>query len=293
MPVIPAPFEYRSPETLAEAVSLLAKYGGEARVLSGGHGLIPALKLRLLAPAVVIDLRRVPDLRSVAMLGGGLRVGALATHREVESSPLVRARAPLLAETARAIGDVQVRNWGTIGGAIAGGDPGADYPAALLALDGEVVIAGPRGERRVLAAEFCRGRAPAALEPGEIIRAVDLPAGPAAGAAYLKMRRSACGFAIAGVAVRIRVAGRQVESASAGVTGVAAGAFRAVALEEALRGREIDPELVAEACRGIAAGREVLADLHASAEYRAAVAEVLARRAVLLAAARARDLAGR
>ncbi len=287
--MIPAAFEYRAPETLEEALDLLSKHREDAKVLAGGHSLIPALKLRLAAPAVVVDLRRIPGLSSIEPADGGgdgFQVGALVTHHEIETSPLVRARCPLLVETAAAIGDVQVRSLGTLAGSVCHADPAADYPAALLALDAHVVIASPRGERSVPVGDFLQGMLETALEPDELVRAVYFTGRCSSSAAYVKMRQSASGFAIAGVAVQLRLEGRRAVEVAVGITGIADRAFRATGAEGALRGAEITPEAVDAAVRGIAAGRELLGDLHASSEYRAHLAEVYARRAILLAASR-------
>lgn len=288
--MIPAAFEYRSPETIEQALELLEKYREDAKVLSGGHSLIPALKLRLTTPAVVVDLRRIPGLTSMEPLpvaeGDGFRIGALVTHHDIEASPLVRARGPLLAEAAGMIGDAQVRNFGTLVGSICNADPAADYPAVLLALQARVVIVSPRGERSVPVGDFLQGCLETALEPDEFVRAVMFPRSSPASAAYLKVRQSASGFAIVGVAAQLRMQGAIAREVDVGVTGIAERAFIATELEDALQGQEITPETVEEAVRGIASGREISSDIHASAEYRAHLAGVYAKRAILLAASR-------
>ncbi|MBI4603168.1 MAG: xanthine dehydrogenase family protein subunit M [Planctomycetes bacterium] len=286
--MIPA-LEYRTPESLEEALDLLERHGEEAKVLAGGHGLIPALKLRLAAPRVLVDLRRVPGLSSIEPLpegGDGFVVGALVTHREIEVSPLVRARCPLLAEVAGAIGDAQVRNFGTLAGSLCHADPAADYPAVLLALDAEAVVASRRGERRVSAGELVQGVFETALEPDEIVRSVRFPGPHFAAAAYSKARQAASGFALAGAAAHLKLDGRRATDIAVGITGVAARPFRAAGVEDALRGQELSPEAVEAAVRGLAAGRELTSDIHASAEYRARLAEVHAKRAILRAAER-------
>jgi carbon-monoxide dehydrogenase medium subunit len=285
--MIPSPFDYRAPATVDEAVAILAKHGESAKVLSGGHSLIPALKLRLAAPEVVVDLRRIRELASIEAAGDRIRIGALVTHREVAEAPLVRARAPLLAEAARAIGDVQVRNLGTLVGSICHADPAADYPAALLALDAEVVVRGPRGERSMRAAEFLQGLFTTRLGPGEIACSVVIPRARPASAAYLKARQSASGFAIAGVAVQLRVEGGRAVEAAIGVTGAAEKAFRATAAEDILRGGGLDDGRLEEAATGLAGGLDLLSDIHASAEYRRHLVDVLALRALRLARSRA------
>jgi carbon-monoxide dehydrogenase medium subunit len=284
--MIPSPFEYRAPTTIDEAVAILSKYGENARVLSGGHSLIPALKLRLATPEVVVDLRRIRELASIEAAGDRIRIGALVTHREVAEAPLVRGRAPLLAEAARAIGDVQVRNLGTLVGSVCHADPAADYPAALLALDADVVVRGPRGERTLKTADFIKGLFATGLEAGELACSVVIPRARPASAAYVKVRQSASGFAIAGVAVQLRIEGGRAAEVAIGVTGVAGMPFRAVSAEDILRGGGLDDERLEEAVTGMAGGRELLSDIHASAEYRAHLVDVLAFRALRLARSR-------
>ena len=284
--MIPSPFEYRAPTTIDEAVAILAKHGENARVLSGGHSLIPALKLRLASPEIVVDLRRIRELASIEAAGDRVRIGALVTHREVAEAPLVRTRASLLAEAARAIGDVQVRNLGTLVGSICHADPAADYPAALLALDAEVTLRGPRGERTLKAGEFFKGLFATRLEPGEVACSVVIPRARPASAAYVKVRQGASGFAIAGVAVQLLIEGERAVEVAIGVTGVAETPFRASAAEDILRGGGLDDDRLEEAVTGLAGGRELLSDIHASAEYRAHLVDVLAFRALRLARAR-------
>jgi carbon-monoxide dehydrogenase medium subunit len=285
--MIPSPFEYHAPDTIDDALAILAKHGERAKVLGGGHSLIPALKLRLAVPEVVVDLRRIRELASIEAAGDRIRIGALVTHREVAEAPLLRDRAPLLAETARAIGDVQVRNLGTLVGSICHADPAADYPAALLALDAEVEVRGPRGERSVKVDELLQGLFTTGLEPGEIACSVMIPRSRPASAAYLKMRQSASGFALAGVAVQLRIEGGRAVEAAIGITGAAERAFRAHTAEDILRGGDLGDGRLEEAAAGIAGGRELLSDMHASAEYRAHLVEVLALRALRLARSRA------
>src|SRR3989454_4549730 len=192
-------FEYTAPKTLDEALHLLAT---GAKPLAGGMSLIPMMKLRLAAPEHLVDLARIKDLNYIREAGGMLHIGATATHHEVESSPLVRAKCPLLAETASHIGDVQVRNMGTIGGSVAHADPSADYPAALQALEAKFVLKGAKSERTVSAAEFFVDMFTTALEPGEIVREVIVPVDNSA-SSYQKCYQPASGFAIVGIAVRL------------------------------------------------------------------------------------------
>jgi len=285
--LIPAPFEYRAPVSLAEALVILSKYGAEARVIAGGHGLIPALKMRFSTPALVVDLRRIPGLGAIEAAGDGVRIGALATHAEAAQSGVIAARAPLLAAVAAQVGDPQVRSWGTVVGSICQADPAGDIAAALLALEASVETASPRGARSIPLGDFIEGMFQVALAPDEIAVAVTTPAPARGTCAYSKTRQSASGLAIAGVAAQLRMEEGRAAGIAVAVTGVADKPFRARALEDALRGRAIEPDLVAEAARGIAEGRSVLSDMHASAEYRAHLAEVHARRAVLMAGGKA------
>lgn len=287
--MIPAPFEYRSPETIEEALALLSRYREDARILTGGQSLLGVLKLRLATPAVLVDLRRVRGLSAIEPSREGTRegfvIGALVTHREVEASPLVRARSPLLADVAGRIGDVQIRNVGTLVGSIVHADPSSDYPAALLVLGARVAVASPRGEWEVPVADFLQGAFEAALEPDELVRSVEVPASFPSSAAYVKMRLREAGFALSGVAAQLTLDGPRARAIAVGVTGAAARPFRATAVEDALRGRDITREAVRAAVRGITEGHEILADSHASLEYRAHLAEVHAERAILRAAA--------
>jgi carbon-monoxide dehydrogenase medium subunit len=284
--VIPAPFDYAAPDSLDEAVALLAR-NEDAKVLTGGHSLIPLLKLRLARPALVVDLRRVPGLTEIRESAEGLEIGGAATHAAIAESDLVRAAAPLIAEVAGIIGDVQVRNAGTIGGSVVHADPAADWPAALLAARAELVLQGPVGRRVVPAERFFVGLLESAAQPGEILVAVHVPRA-SGGAAYEKMAQSASGFALAGVAVALELDGDTIATARVGVTGVGEHAYRATGVEEALAGSAVDEDSLRHACRSAAQGVEALSDLHASAEYRQHLASVLARRAAVRAVERAR-----
>src|SRR5579872_3012950 len=233
--MIPQNFEYSSPNNLNEALALLS--GGNAKVLAGGMSLIPLMKLRLAAPEHVVDLSRVPDLKSVREEAGTIRIGAMTTHYEIESSPMIRGKCPLLAEAAANIGDVQVRNMGTIGGSIAHADPAADYPASLVALEAQVRIVSAKGERTAGIDEFLVDALTTLLEPGEIVREVVVPVEkPGTGVSYQKMVQPASGFAIVGAAVRLLKTGGKIAFVRIGITGLAAKAFRAIAAERLLAG---------------------------------------------------------
>jgi aerobic carbon-monoxide dehydrogenase medium subunit len=279
--MIPQTFEYTAPKTLDEAVALA---GNGAKVLAGGMSLIPMMKLRLAAPEHLVDLGRIKDLNYIREEGGTLHIGATTTHYLVESSPLVRAKCPLLSAAAAAIGDVQVRNMGTIGGSVAHADPAADYPAALQALEAKIVIRGAKGERTVSAADFFIDSFTTALESGEIIREIVVPMEDAGtGTSYQKMAQPASGFAIVGVAARVRRSGSKVTLARIGVTGLSNIGYRATAAEKALEGTAGSAEDIAKAAALVAEGADANSDLHASADYRKHLTAVYAARAVTAA----------
>jgi carbon-monoxide dehydrogenase medium subunit len=283
--MIPQTFEYTAPRTLDEALALLES-GGKA--LAGGMSLIPMMKLRLAAPEHLVDLGRIKDLNYLREEKGALHIGATATHYAVESSALVRSKCPLLAEAAAAIGDVQVRNVGTIGGSVAHADPAADYPAALQALEAKMIIRGPKAERTVNAADFFVDGFTTALEPGEIIREIVLPVEDAStGTSYQKMPQPASGFAIVGVAVRLQKKAGKIALARIGVTGLANIAYRALAAEKVLEGTSGSPADLKKAADLVTQGVDANSDLHASADYRKHLATVYAERALAVAIARA------
>jgi aerobic carbon-monoxide dehydrogenase medium subunit len=282
--MIPQAFEYSAPKTLEEALGLLA---AGAKPLAGGMSLIPAMKLRLAAPEHLVDLSRVQELNYIRQDGATLRIGATTTHFEVESSPLVRGKCPLLAETASHIGDVQVRNMGTIGGSAAHADPAADYPAALQALEARLVLKGAGSERTVSIDDFLVDTFTTALEPGEVIREVIVPVDDeGTGTAYEKLAQPASGFAIVGIAVRVRKSGDKISMARVGVTGLSNRAFRASHLERALEGRRGVPAEIEAAANLVAQGVEANSDIHASAEYRRHLAQIHAARAIAIALSR-------
>jgi aerobic carbon-monoxide dehydrogenase medium subunit len=280
--MIPVAFDYVRPATLDEALGLLASHGEDAKVLAGGHSLIPAMKLRLSQPKVLIDIGRIGDLRSIGERDGKIAIGALATHYDIESSDLLGRSCPLLPEVAGEIGDVQVRNKGTIGGSCVHADPAGDWPAAMLALDAEFEIAGPRGSRTVAAKDFFVEMLTSAVESGEILKFIHVPV-TANTVAYVKFAQKASGFAIAGVAA---VVDKVQKSVSVAVTGVASKAYRAAGVESSLRGLELSTATIATAAQKAADGIEPLSDIHASAEFRAHLARVHAKRALELAASR-------
>jgi len=282
--MIPQSFEYSAPKTLAEALQLVNQGG---KPLAGGMSLIPMMKLRLAAPDQLVDIGRIKELNYIREEGGTLMLGAATTHYDVENSALVRAKCPLLAETAAAIGDVQVRNMGTIGGSIAHADPAADYPAALQALEAKLVLKGAKTERTVPAADFFLEAFATALEPGEIIREVIVPVEPpGAGTSYQKMAQPASGFAMVGVAARLQRSGGKIHSVRIGVTGLSNHSYRALEAEGALEGKSGSANEIQNAAALVTEGADANSDLHASADYRRHLAVVYATRALVAALAR-------
>lgn len=286
--MIPAPFEYHVPGTLAEATELVARFGEEGKILAGGHSLVPLMKLRLTTPKHLVDIGKIAELRGIREEGDMLLIGAMTTHFQIESSDLLAKRCPLLPETARAIGDAQVRNKGTLGGSLAHSDPAADWPAAVMALGAELQAVSVRGERWIPIQEFVLDLLTTALEPDEILAAVRVPVLPARGGdAYVKFPHPASGFAVVGVAARVALDDRgSVAEVAVAVTGVGPKAYRASAVEEALRGKSPSTKRLQEAAAHAADGLEPIADLYASAEYRAHLARIYTRRALGRAIAR-------
>jgi carbon-monoxide dehydrogenase medium subunit len=277
-------FEYTVPKTLDEALGLLA---GGAKPLSGGMSLIPMMKLRLAAPEHLVDIGKLKDLNYIREHGGAIHVGATTSHFDVETSALLRGKCPLLGETAANIGDVQVRNMGTIGGSVAHADPSADYPAALQALEAKFVLKGVKSERTVSAADFFVDTFTTSIEPGEIITEVIVPVeDPGVGTSYQKNVQPASGFAIVGVAARVRRSGGKISMARIGVTGLSNKSYRATAAEQAMEGKGGSAGEIQNAAALVAEGVDANSDLHASADYRRHLAVVYAARALVSALAR-------
>ncbi len=288
--MIPAAFAYSRPSSLDEALRLLAQHGGDAKVLAGGQSLLPLLKLRVAATDRLIDIGRIKELRGIRDWNGGIAIGALTTYREVLDSTLALGRYPILEETIRDVGDVQVRNRGTVGGSIAHADPASDLPAVLIALDGQVVLRSQAGERVVAADQFFHGAFTTAIAENEILTEIRIPALPkGAGAAYVKLEQPASGYSIVGVAaVLARPTGPNMEGGlcRVGVTGVGDVAYRATAVEQALATSHFTKEGIAAAATHATDGQTVASDIHADREYRAEMARVYVRRAVDAAMAR-------
>ncbi len=282
-------FEYFRPKTLAQAAQLLRKHKG-SRLLAGGHSLLPAMKFRLASAKALVDLGGIKGLSGIKARGKTLEIGATTTHAEIAASALVKKSCPILAETAAQIGDIQVRNRGTIGGSIAHADPAADFPTVLVALGATVVTKGPKGARRIPADKFFVDLFTTALKPGEIVTAVVVPTyGKGTSGAYLKHPHPASRYAVVGVAALVEVKDGKVARASLVVGGTTPNPVRAAAAEAALAGNKPDASAIAAAAGKVAGAIEdPLSDHYASGEFRVHLATVLAKRALAAAAERAR-----
>ena len=286
--MIPETFEYHRPSTVDEALSLLNLHGDDAKLLAGGHSLLPAMKLRLSSPGHLIDIGQIDELQQIATDGGDVVIGGGATHHDIESSDVVQDNAPVLAKAAASIGDVQVRNMGTIGGSLAHADPAADYPAAVLAADAQIRVKGSGGERTIAASEFFLELFTTSLGPDEIILDVRVPSQPAGtGSAYIKFPHPASRFAVCGCAASVTVNGGSCSDVRVGFTGVANAAFRDSGVENAMNGSSGDEAAIAAAAAVAADGAELLSDSFAGEDYRQHLAKVFAGHALTAAVAAA------
>jgi carbon-monoxide dehydrogenase medium subunit len=286
--MIPAGFEYHAPRSLPDAVRLLAELGPEAKLLAGGHSLLPMMKLRFAQPGHLIDLGRIEELRGVAQVGDEIHIGAMTSEAELLRSKLLADKVPLLVEGVALIADPQVRYRGTIGGDIAHGDPGNDHPALMLALDASFVLAGPRGERTVKADGFFLGLYTTQLEPDEILTRIRVPIPPAgSGGSYQKLKRKTGDFATAAAAVQLQLKGGVVVRAGVGLTNVAPTAVKARAVEEFLIGKRVDDRTLDEAARLAMSLCDPTPDLRGDVAYKTAMCGEMTRRALAAAAARA------
>jgi carbon-monoxide dehydrogenase medium subunit len=283
--VIPTPFDYARATSIDDAIARLKGASGSAKLLAGGHSLVPLMKLRLSEPSLLIDIARIPGLSGIREKDGKIEIGAATVHHEVAASALLHDKCPALADTAATIGDPQVRNRGTLGGSLAHADPAADYPAMLLALDAEVHLKGPGGWRAVKASEFFQALFTVDLRPDEIIAGVQFT--PQRAAAYAKLHQRASHFAIVGVGAALEVSGGTITAARVGLTGASTHAMRLTSVEAALAGKPLSDATIAAAAAVAGDGLDDLnADIHASAEYRRSMIKVFTKRA--LEAARAR-----
>jgi carbon-monoxide dehydrogenase medium subunit len=286
----PAQFEYHKATSVQEAVSLLGKLGDDAKLLAGGHSLIPAMKLRLAQPKHLIDIGKIPGLSGIREQGDAIVIGGTTTHWTVESSTLLKQKCPILSETAALIGDPQVRNMGTLGGSLAHADPAADYPAVVLALGVELKAVGPKGERTIKIDDFFKDVMTTALGAGEVLTEIRVPA-PATGTvgAYKKFPHPASRFAVVGVAAVLTLDAKGVcQKASIAITGAGPKATRAKGVEAALQGKALDAATIQAASEKAADGIDVQADLQGSVEYKRHITKVYTRRAIEAAQARAK-----
>jgi len=285
--MIPPAFEYHAPRSVGEAIGLLGSLGSDAKLLAGGHSLLPMMKLRFAQPAHLIDLNRIDALRGIREDGGTIVIGAMTVENDLIASPVLQQRVPLLPLAAHLIADPQVRNRGTIGGDIAHGDPANDHPALAMALDASFTLQGPGGTRSVAAGDFYQGTYMTALAEDEILTEIRVPAfAPKTGYAYEKLKRKTGDWATAGAAVVLRLDGGQVGHVRIALTNVAPTAIRPTAAEDALKGQPLSDATIEAAALAAMAACDPAEDLRGSADYKRAMAGQMLKRAIRAAAAR-------
>lgn len=286
--MIPLAFDYHAPRSVGEAITLLSSLGDDAKLLAGGHSLLPMMKLRFAQPSHLIDLGKVTELRGISQVGNEIRIGAMTTEHELLNSKLLAEKVPLLVEGAGLIADPQVRYKGTIGGDISHGDPGNDHPALMLALDASFVLQGAKGERVVKADGYFLGMYSTLLEPGEILTQIRIPI-PAAGSgsSYQKLKRKTGDFATAATAVVLQMKGNTVAKASIALTNVGATPLKASAAEAALVGKQINDASLNEAARLAMSICDPMPDQRGDVEFKRAMCGEMTRRALQAAHARA------
>jgi aerobic carbon-monoxide dehydrogenase medium subunit len=278
--VIPVPFEYLAPASVEEALSLLTEHGDEAKILAGGHSLLPLMKLRLAAPAVLVDLGTVDSLRYIREEDGQVSIGAMTTYAAVEHSETIRRAIPMLAQAVSLVGDMQVRNRGTLGGALAHADPAGDMPAVVSALGGSVLVRGPQGQREIDISDFFVDIFTSALEPDEILTEIRLRRQEGAAGSYVKFRRRQIDWAIVGAAVSLSIAGGKIGDARVALTNVGPTPVRATAVENALQGAPVDDARLEDVSQLASENIDPQPELNASSEYKRHLARVLTRRAL-------------
>jgi carbon-monoxide dehydrogenase medium subunit len=279
----PVSFDYLKPNSVSEAIALLRQHGDDAKLLAGGQSLVPMMKLRVARPRFLIDIHRIDELDYIREDSGQIRIGAMTRHIQIEESAVIRERIPMLAEAASEIGDVQVRNRGTLGGALTEADPSGDYGAAALALDAQLKCVSRRGERIIPAAEFFTFAYTTVLEFDEILTEIVLPLPQAKGAGvYLKLERVAGDFAIVSAAVQLTLDKNRICSQiGVGVTGAHSVPTKAFSVEASLRGKKITPDLIEQAGRLVQEGAEPIEDMRGSAAYKKKVLSATLRRAII------------
>ena len=285
--MIPPRFEYHAPRSVSEAVALLGQLGSEAKLLAGGHSLLPMMKLRFAQPEHLIDINRIPELRGIKVAGNTVVIGAMTSENELINSPIVQANVPLLADAARMIADPQVRNRGTIGGDIAHGDPGNDHPALAIAVEASFVLEGPKGRRTVAADGFFLGTYMTLLEEDEVMCEIHVPAfARGTGWAYEKLKRKTGDWATAGCAVVMRRSGGSISHVRIALTNVAPTALRASAAEAALLNQPLNVATLQAAADAATAICDPAEDLRGDIEYKTAMAGEMVKRALSKAWAR-------
>lgn len=282
--MIPSQFDYVAPQTVEEALAALAEHGDDAKVLAGGQSLLPILRLRMNAPETVIDLGRIPALQEITDDGDAIVVGSMATHDEVRKHPLVAEHARVLSATLAEVADPQVRHRGTVGGALVHADPAGDVGAAALALDAQMVVVGPGGSRTVAAEDFFVGLFTSAVGEGELLTQIRFPKHTGWGGHYEKFVRLVHQWSIVAVAATVKVEGGSIADARVALTNMGATPLRARSVEQALVGQAPTTDVIRQAAASAADGTQPPSDLNGAADYRAHLAGVLTRRAVLAAA---------
>ena len=287
--MIPPSFEYLTPSKISDAIAMLQKHGEEAKILAGGHSLIPAMRLRLSEPGYLIDISGIQGLDYILEESGQLRIGAMTREASLEESQIVREKYPLLLDTAKMIADPSVRNVATVGGNLAHGDPANDHPATMLALGATVVVEGPNGSREIGIDDFFPDFFTTALEPEEILTEIRIPSPPSgSGGAYLKIERKVGDYAAAAVACQLNIdSGGSIQKIGIGLTNVGSTPIRASSAEQLLQGKNPDENMIAEAGRLSDADSEPMEDLRGSAEYKRALVNELTQRAIKLSLQRA------
>ena len=287
--MIPPSFEYLRPKTIPEAIAFLQQYGDDAKILSGGQSLIPMMKLRLARPGYLVDINRIAGLSHIKEEGGFLRIGGLTREAELEASPVVRAKYPIIIDTAHVIADPQVRNLATVGGNLAHGDPANDHPATMLALGAQIVATGPKGERVIPVEDFFLSLFSTALQYDEILTEIRIPIPPPrSGGAYFKLERKVGDFATAAVAAQLTLDGNGAcQKVGIGLTNVGPTPIKARKAEDFLRGKKLDGSTIAQAAQLAADESEPSADLRGPVEYKKSLVKELTKRALTRAVERA------